>query len=157
MWGTSPTTGVAAYRFACQLNENAHLPATWGGLPEANHNQLVAFDGAFGGGPASSGDDIFRDRADDPDPAARLSLVLMRDSEEHPQVTRRADVSVELARERGLPVVQLQAEGGASFARLASLVGMTDYASVYLALLQGTDPTPVEAIEALKRRIAPVS
>ncbi len=157
VWGTSPMAGTAAYRFACQLNENAQLPATWGVLPEANHNQVVAFDGPLGARPSSSADDFFRDRGDDPEPAARLSLVLLRDNEEHPQVTRRADVSVELARERDLPVVQLQAEGSSSFARLASLVGMTDYASVYLALLHGTDPTPVEAIEALKRRIAPVS
>ena len=157
VWGTSPMTGTAAYRFACQLNENAQLPATWGVLPEANHNQVVAFDGPFGAASPSSGEDFFRDRADDPEPAARLALLLLRDSEEHPQVTRRADVSVDLARERDLLVVQLQAEGGSAFARLASVVGMTDYASVYLALLQGTDPTPVEAIEALKRRIAPAS
>ena len=49
LWGTSPLAGVAAYRAACQLNENAKYPATWGVLPEANHNQVVAFDGPFAG------------------------------------------------------------------------------------------------------------
>ena len=81
--------------------------------------------------------------------------MLLRDSEEHPQVALRAEVSAELARERDLTVVQLRAEGSSSFARLASLVGVTDWASAYLALLQGTDPTPVDAITALKQRIAP--
>jgi glucose/mannose-6-phosphate isomerase len=33
IWGTSPLTGVAANRFACQLNENAKLPALPGVLP----------------------------------------------------------------------------------------------------------------------------
>ena len=154
LWGSSPLTGTAAYRFACQLNENAQVPATWGVLPEANHNQVVAFDGPFAGGPPRSGD-LFRDRGDDEDVASRLALVLLRDTEEHPQVARRAEVSAELARERDVPVVQLLAEGSSSFARLASLVATTDYASTYLALLLGTDPTPVQAITALKQRIAP--
>jgi glucose/mannose-6-phosphate isomerase len=155
VWGTSPLTGAVAYRFACQLNENAQVPAVWGVLPEANHNQVVALDGPFAGaGPASGdADDLFRDRGDDEDVESRMSLVLLRDTDEHPQVTRRADVSAELARERDVPVLQLQAEGVSPLARLASLVGLTDYASTYLALAQGTDPTPVDAITALKERI----
>jgi hypothetical protein len=34
------------------------------------------------------------------------------------------------------------------------LVGLIDYATVYLALLHGTDPTPVAPIDALKQRLA---
>ncbi len=33
-------------------------------------------------------------------------------------------------------------------------IWLTDFASTYLALLEGTDPTPVAAITALKDRIA---
>ncbi|MBC7373030.1 MAG: bifunctional phosphoglucose/phosphomannose isomerase, partial [Frankiales bacterium] len=32
--------------------------------------------------------------------------------------------------------------------------GLTDWASAYLALVQGTDPTPVETITALKQRLS---
>lgn len=155
LWGTSPLAGTAAYRFACQLNENAQQPATWGVLPEANHNQVVAFDRPSAQAAPEDGEDFFRDREQDDERAAGLTLVLLRDSEEHPQVALRAEVSAELARERSVTVVQLRAEGSSSFARLASLIGVTDYASAYLALLQGTDPTPVDAITALKQRIAP--
>ena len=156
VWGTSPMAGTAAYRFACQLNENAQLAVSWGVLPEANHNQVVAFDGPMAGvlEPAGDPDDFFRDREDDVERTGALSLVLLRDTEEHPQTALRADVSAELARERDIPVVELRAEGAGAFARLASLVGLTDYASTYLALLQGTDPTPVDAITALKQRIS---
>jgi glucose/mannose-6-phosphate isomerase len=35
---------------------------------------------------------------------------------------------------------------------LASLVGVIDYSSVYLAIGQGIDPTPVDAIDAVKAR-----
>ena len=154
LWGTSALAGTAAYRFACQLNENAKTPATWGALPEANHNQVVAFDGPFGGtSRAADPDDFFRDREDDEDTESRLALVLLRDADEHPQVARRADTSAELARERGVPVSTVQADGSSTFARLASLVGLTDWASTYLALGLGIDPTPVDAITALKARI----
>ncbi len=151
LWGTSPMAGVAAYRAACQLNENSKYPATWGVLPEANHNQVVGFDGPFAAGPR----DIFADPDDDvPGRPSPLHLVLLRDTEEHPQTARRADVSTELAQERGVGVSSLLAEGASSFERLASLVGLLDWASTYLALHEGTDPTPVDAITALKQRIA---
>jgi glucose/mannose-6-phosphate isomerase len=154
LWGTSPLAGVAAYRLACQLNENAKTPAVWGVLPEANHNQVVAFDGPFAGA-GRSVEDLFRDRVDDEGPEmTRLRVVLLRDSEEHPQVTRRAAASEELADERGIGVSTVRADGASAFERVASLVAMGDWASAYLALLEGRDPSPVDAITALKSRIA---
>lgn len=157
VWGSSPLAGAAAYRFACQLNENACIPAVWGVLPEAGHNQVVSLDGPFAGSPGPPApDDLFRDREGEAEPAGpRMALVLLRDVEEHPDVALRAAVCAELATDRGVPVYALQGSGGSSFERIASLVGLTDWASVYLALLQGTDPTPVHAITELKRRITP--
>jgi len=149
VWGSSPLTGTAAYRFACQLNENAGAPAAWGGLPEAGHNQIVVLDGPWAAG---ADDDVFRDRIDEPERPA-LRLVLLRDSEELPEVSRRAQAIMDLADGRGVRTSSLRSEGTSPLARLASLVALTDFASVYLALLQGTDPTPVAAITELKRRI----
>lgn len=150
VWGAGPLAAVAAYRFACQLAENAKLPAISGALPEANHNQVVAFDGPLA---AAAGDDLFRDRVEQP-PPMRLQLLQLRDpGGEHPQVTRRADASRELAEERGLRVREVVAEGGSPVERLASLVGLLDYASVYLALLHGIDPSPMDPITQLKARI----
>jgi glucose/mannose-6-phosphate isomerase len=144
---------VAAYRLACQLNENAKYPAVWGLLPEANHNQVVAFDGPFAG--TASAEDLFRDRVDD-DVAerTRLRLVLLRDTDEHPQVARRTAVTEELADERGVGVSTVVAEGDSAFERLAFLVALGDWTTAYLALLEGRDPTPVDAITALKSRIS---
>jgi glucose/mannose-6-phosphate isomerase len=146
IWGTSPLAGVAAYRFACQLNENAKYPAVSGLLPEANHNQVVAFDGPFAPGEefglAEEG------------PAVPLRLVLLRDSNEHPQVARRREESARLAAQRGIGVTELPATGDGPLERLASLVQLIDYATVYLAIAQGTDPGPVAAIQELKARIS---
>jgi glucose/mannose-6-phosphate isomerase len=81
--------------------------------------------------------------------------VLLRDPpDEHPQVSRRAEVSKDLAEERGVSYTELVAEGSSRLERLASLVGPIDYGTVYLALALGVDPTPVVAIQDLKERIA---
>jgi glucose/mannose-6-phosphate isomerase len=142
IWGTSPLAGVAAYRFACQLSENAKYPAVSGVLPEANHNQVVTFDGQFAGGPATGL------------PPVPLRLVLLRDSHEHPQVARRREESGRLAAGRGIEVTELAATGSGPLERLASLVQLIDYATVYLAIAQGIDPGPVAPIAELKARIA---
>ncbi|HEV2888816.1 MAG TPA: SIS domain-containing protein [Frankiaceae bacterium] len=134
IWGTSPLAGVAAYRMACQFNENADRPATWGVLPEANHNQVVPFD--------------------DPTAPDRFRILFLRDSEEHPAVARRVEASQELARERGIAFDEVVAEGASATARIASLVSAGDFATTYLALVLGIDPTAMEPIDQLKARIA---
>jgi glucose/mannose-6-phosphate isomerase len=146
IWGTSPLSDVAAYRFGCQLNENGKYPAVTGQLPEANHNQVVAFDGPF-----ARGEDF--GLADEDGPAVPLRLVLLRDTNEHPQVARRRDESARLATQRGIGVSELAAAGDTPLERLASLVQLIDYATVYLALALGVDPGPVAAIQELKARI----
>jgi glucose/mannose-6-phosphate isomerase len=151
VWGSSPLSGVAAYRFACQLNENAKTPAVWGVLPEAGHNQVVALDGPFAGRESAPSDDLFRDRGEDEDVLrTQLHLVLLRDTDEHPGVARRAVVARDLARARGVDVSELVSEGSSPFQRVGSLVAVGDWASTYLALAQGFDPTPVDAITELK-------
>jgi glucose/mannose-6-phosphate isomerase len=145
IWGTSPLAGVAAYRFACQLNENAKYPGVPGTLPEANHNQVVAFDGPFAAGPDQIGAD---------GPAVPLRVVLLRDTQEHPQVARRREESARLAADRDIGVTELAATDGGPLVRLASLVQLIDYATVYLAIAAGIDPGPVAAIQELKARIA---
>ncbi len=166
VWGTSILATVAARRFVNQLAENAKYPGIAGGLPESNHNQVVIFDGPFGelagrsiGADHTADPDVddtagfFRDRADDRD-EVRLHLVVLTDTDEHPQVARRRTASRDLARERGVGVTELLAEGESPLERLASHVIVPDFASVYLGLLYGIDPTPIPAIESLKGSIA---
>jgi glucose/mannose-6-phosphate isomerase len=63
-------------------------------------------------------------------------------------------VSQDLAQERGIGISTVVAEGASSFERIAHLVALGDWATAYLALLEGRDPTPVDAIAALKSRIS---
>jgi glucose/mannose-6-phosphate isomerase len=167
IWGSSALTGMAALRFVCQLNEDAKYPAVHGVLPEANHNQVVMFDGPFAPWPASSHtvladpvlaapvlDEPGLDEDEEPGPPVPLRLVILRDTVEHPQVARRREVSAELANRRGIEVSELTAEGDRPLARLASLIQLIDYAAVYLGIATGVDPGPVAAIGDLKDRIA---
>lgn len=156
VWGSSPLAGVAAYRMVCQLAENAKLPGIAGELPEANHNAVEVLDGplARSGGGDGSLDRIFADPVDNPPTGAALRLLVLRDRDEHPQLAKRAEATLALAEQRGLPAGSLTAEGNAPVERLASLIGLTDFATVYLALLMGTDPTPVPALDELKGRIS---
>lgn len=151
-WGSSPIAGVAAYRLAGQLAENGKYPCISGLLPEANHNQVVAFDGVYGALSKPDDDDIFRDRVEEPE-RTRLHLILLRDTEEHPKTALRADVSRELAERRGIPVTELRAEGRSPLERLAGLVALPDFTSAYLGLLYGLDPSPIGPISELKSRV----
>jgi glucose/mannose-6-phosphate isomerase len=155
IWGCSSVTAAVAYRFACQLNENAKMPAVSGVLPEAAHNQIVAFDGGdAAGGPR----DVFADPYDDAGSVGlgrpELVQILLREpGEESAPVARRADVAAQLAAERGLRIEQLASEGATGLERLASLVCLVDFASVYAGIAAGFDPTPVSSIAALKRAL----
>lgn len=134
IWGSSDLAGIAAYRLLCQLAENAKYPAVNGVLPEALHNQVVTFSA-----PAASG--------------LPIRLVLLRDTVELWEVAIAADEAEVLAVESGLAVSRLVAVGQHPLERMASLCAVGDFASVYLGLIGGVDPTPIRPIEILKARL----
>lgn len=148
VWGSGRVGPVAALRLVCQLAENAKQQAVFGALPEALHNLVVTFD-------RPQGDvDLFRDRVSDT-AATAPRLVLLRDDpalddDQSTGASHRVDTVQRLAEDRGLQVTVLAADGEGPVERLASLVALADFASVYLALLRGIDPTPIRAIEELK-------
>ncbi len=134
-WGTGAVGGVAAYRAVCQLAENAKYPGVHGTLPEVAHNQVVCLDGPW----AASGDQ-----------GRRLRLVLLADDAEHPSLADRRRGIRALAAGREVGVSELATEPGGVVERLVGLVGLVDFASVYLAVGYGTDPTPIRPIDELK-------
>ena len=172
IWGTSVLSGVAARRFAGQLNENAKYPAIAGVLPSAAHNQLAMFDGPFApgaGAGASPGsaqqgqngapdlstwdpeyDETDEDEASGP---TSLRLVVIADPEEDQLVGAQRAAVTELAALRGIGMSELSMDGEHPLVRLAGVVQLTDYASVYLAIASGIDPGQAAAIQDLKARI----
>ena len=113
----------------------------------------VAKDGPLAG--ASAEADLFRDRVDDEEPL-RLRLLVLHDDDGAEDVRARVSVTEQIAQERGVSASVIRSEGSSPVERLASLVGLVDYATVYLALLSGQDPTPVAPIDALKSSLRPL-
>lgn len=158
VWGSSPLATVAARRVGDMLSANARYPVVAGSLGEAGRGRVGLLDGVYGG-LVESERDIFADPGDHPEPT-RLRVVLLRDgglpdenaAAGEPSVVeqRRADAVVELAARRGVRCGVIQAEGGSPLERLASLIAVPDFASVYLALAHGLDPTAVPAVEEMK-------
>lgn len=135
IWGAELTAPVSV-RWKGQFNENAKVPAYASSLPELDHNEICGFEGV-------------------PDELARrAALVMLRDERQHRQVQRRFDLTRELVESRVATVVSVTADGRGALARALDLVLLGDYVSLYLALLNGVDPGPVEMIERLKGRLA---
>ncbi len=158
VWGSSPLATVAARRVGDMLSANARYPVVAGSLGEAGRGRVGLIDGVYGG-LAESDRDIFAD----PDARAestRLRVVVLRDgglADEEAQAgepsaleERRADAVVELAARRGVRCTEFRAEGASPLERLASLISVPDFASVYLAMAHGLDPTAVPAVEEMK-------
>ena len=182
VWGTSVLSGVAARRFASQLNENAKYPAIAGVLPEAAHNQVAAFDGPFAphssrlsapsrqeqgrpepGSPLTSPDDadigglpgwdLDYEETEQGSGFTALRLVLIADPGENPRVGAQRAAVTELAGQRGVGMSELAMDGEHPLVRLAGVIQLTDYASVYLAIASGIDPGQTVAIQDLQTRI----
>lgn len=169
VWGTSALSGVAARRFASQLQENAKYPAIYGMLPEAAHSQVAAFDGPFaprssrlsGQEPGSGPDDMSELPGWDPDyeedEAAggftALRLILIADPDEDPRVASQRAAVTELAGQRGVGISELAMDGEHPLVRLAGVIQLADYASVYLAIASGIDAGQTVAIRDLRTRI----
>jgi glucose/mannose-6-phosphate isomerase len=125
---------AAAYRWKCQINENAGLPAFASVLPELEHNEVV-------GWPAARG-------------LARFSAVFLEDPGAHPRNRLRSELTAEQAAAGAAVVERVGAIGETATERLVSLVLLGDLVSLYLAILRGEDPVSIPPIDALKAALA---
>src|SRR5271166_6382578 len=82
-----------------------------------------------------------------------LRLVLITDPSENAQVGAQRAAVTELAGQRGVGMSELAMDGEHPLVRLAGVIQLTDYASVYLAIASGIDPGQTVAIQDLQTRI----
>jgi len=134
IWGSAGTTEVVAQRWKGQINENAKSPAYWNVLPELNHNEIVGFEFPS---------EILR----------KIHVVILRDERDHPRVQKRIEITKEVIQNAVDGYTEVWASGKGVLARLYSLIYTGDFASVYLAALNGVDPGPVKVIDFLKREL----
>ena len=127
-------TAPVARRWKTQFNENAKLQAFVSELPEADHNEICGWAGV-------------------PEDA-RLSVVMLEDSEQHPRLARRFELTAEAIAATGAEVVRETVAGEAPAARMLAAVMLGDLVSLQLAAALGVDTLSVEAIESLKAALA---
>jgi glucose/mannose-6-phosphate isomerase len=94
--------------------------------------------------------------ADDPARASGftpLRLILITDPDTDERVSAQQRVITELVEQRQIGLSELAMDGEHPLVRLAGVVQLTDYASVYLAIASGIDPGAAAAITDLQARI----
>ncbi|HYB46681.1 MAG TPA: SIS domain-containing protein [Streptosporangiaceae bacterium] len=82
-----------------------------------------------------------------------LRLVLIADPGEDQRVGAQRAAITELAAQRGIGLSELAMDGEQPLVRLAGVIQLADYASVYLAIASGIDPGQTAAITDLSARI----
>lgn len=112
-----------------KFNENAKTPAFWNFFPELNHNEMVGWTL----------------------PQGNFFIVMLRDRETHSQTLKRFDITAELLRKKGIEVAVVDMEGETVYQKIFRTIALGDFASYFLALEYGQDPTPVEMVEEFKK------
>jgi glucose/mannose-6-phosphate isomerase len=135
VYGCDGITGAAAKRFVAQFNENSKTMAHHAVFPELNHNEMVSLAGLERGGHA-------------------FALIVLRDDGDLEKTKKRIEITKSLVSSKLGGVTEISSSGKGRLSRLLSLILYGDFLSVYLAVLKGIDPTPVEVIERFKRELA---
>jgi len=122
-WDMKP----AAYRFKCQLNENAKQLAFANTFPEAMHNELESFRR----------------------PNQKIVVVFARDNSD-------ADTQkyMELFKrlfDKKLSIVDIRTKGRSLMAKIFTFILLTDYVSYYMALMNKVDPSEMELKDSFKK------
>lgn len=123
-------TAPVAYKWKISWNENAKNVAFWNEYPEFNHNEFLGWSSH----PVEK-------------PFAVFDLV---SSFEHSQILKRFEISDRLLSGKRPKATTIDLVGDSLIAQLLWGSILADFVSIYLAILNGVDPTPVVLIEKLK-------
>lgn len=123
-----------AHRLKTQFNENSKVPSKHDVFPELNHNETVGWEA--------------------PELLTKnYSIILIRDTDEPPEIRHRIETTKSLVLHKTKKVLEIYARGEGKLAKMFSVLRVGDFASVYLAILQGVDPTPVKIIDEVKSEL----
>lgn len=126
-----PKLYPAAYKWKISCNENAKHVAWVGQLPEFNHNEFLGWS---------------QQPVDKP-----YTVVDLRSSLEHPRVQKRFEVSARLLSGKRPEPFVVAAQGDTLFTQLLWTMVYGDFVTLYLGILNGLNPAPVELVEKFKK------
>lgn len=149
MQGTVPliyashTLAFAAQNFKIQINENTKSPAFWNHFPELNHNEMVGFS------------ELSRAYAEGTGP--KWHVLMLRDSQDHPRIRARMDVTSELYTAWNVGVSNFDVRGDTLLEKIFYAVTFGMWTTNHLALAYGIDPVPVVGVENFKQRLKDIA
>lgn len=132
MYG-GPKMYPAAYKWKISFNENAKHVAWVNQYPEFNHNEFIGWT---------------KQPVDKP-----YTVIDIRSNLEHERTQKRFEVSERLlSGQRPAPQI-IVPEGETLLQQLLWTIALGDFTSLYVALLSGINPTPVDLIETFKKSL----
>ena len=132
--GAGPLAPVAR-RWKSQFNENSKGWSYFEVLPEMNHNAVSGIHFPSG-------------------VAEQICMLFLTGASVHPRNRLRFERTQEVIEGQGIRCRRVEAPGQTTLAQILTAIQLGDYVSVYLAALYGTDPTAIDDIVGLKRRMS---
>lgn len=127
-----PALHSAVYKWKIDINENAKQLAFCNVYPELNHNEYQGW--------------LFPEKK-------LVASVQLESSLDSPRVLKRFDITREILASHGFEPIVVHAKGRTHIQQLLWTILLGDYVSSYLGILNGIDPTPVELVEELKKKL----
>jgi glucose/mannose-6-phosphate isomerase len=126
-------TGPVAYKWKISWNENAKNVAFWNELPEFNHNEFIGWSSH---------------------PVDKPFVIFdLLSSFEHERILKRFEVSDRLLSGKRPKANQIHLQGDTVLKQLLWGCILADFVSIYVAILNGVDPTPVDLVEKFKKEL----
>lgn len=125
-WGLEPV-GI---RFKNSLQENSKIQAVIEDVIESCHNGIVTWD-----------------KQNDFQP------ILIRGKDDFEKTKERWEILKEFFNKQKIDYREIISEEGNILTKIICLIYLLDYTSIYLAIKLETDPTPVNAIEYIKKKL----
>lgn len=127
-------TAPVAYKWKISWNENAKNVAFWNEYSEFNHNEFIGWTSH----PVEK-------------PFAVFDLI---SNLENPQILKRFEISDRLLSGKRPKATVVNLAGDTAIEQLLWGSILADFVSIYVAILNNVDPTPVDLIEKLKHELA---
>ena len=124
-WGLQ----AAAVRFKNSLQENAKMHAMMEDVIEAGHNGVVAWE---------------KD--------SRPRPICIRGHDDYVKTKERWDIMKEFFEQKHIEYKEIFSVKGGILSKLVNLIYLLDYSTIYLSVMSGIDPTPVDSINFIKSK-----
>ena len=119
-----------AYKWKISWNENAKNVSFYNEYPEFNHNEFIGWSSH---------------------PVEKLFAIFnLRSNLDHPSIQKRFEISDRLLSGKRPAARNIELKGSTYLEQVLWGSILADFVSIYLAILNNTNPTPVELIEKLK-------